>query len=112
LRKNLDRSSEKENSYLESLLGQYGFESIDPGILSIPDQISIFQNATEIVGIHGGALTNIVFSNSGTRIFEIFNHVYRNVDYKELSETLELEYDSCDILEIKERLDLWLEDLK
>lgn len=39
-----------------------GFTCIDPGRLSFRDQVALFQGASLIVGVHGAALTNLLFA--------------------------------------------------
>merc|ERR1712086_530946 len=41
------------------------------GGISLAKQVSLFQSARAVVGIHGGALTNILFCRSSVDIFEI-----------------------------------------
>lgn len=45
-----------------------GFEEIRCGGLSLGEQIAAFDTATEVVGIAGAALTNLVFCRPGTRV--------------------------------------------
>jgi capsular polysaccharide biosynthesis protein len=49
-----------------------GWEIIDPGALSFPDQIRLFANAEAICGIHGSAFANVIWCPPGCRILEIF----------------------------------------
>jgi capsular polysaccharide biosynthesis protein len=48
-----------------------GFIVVDPGLLSLVEQISLFKNATDIVGVMGAALTNAVFAPAGARIWNL-----------------------------------------
>jgi capsular polysaccharide biosynthesis protein len=54
------------------LLEQRGFVRIDPGTMSVRDQIDHFAAADVVVGLHGAALTNLLFIRPGTRVLEIF----------------------------------------
>jgi capsular polysaccharide biosynthesis protein len=54
-------------SYFES----HGWSLIAPERLSIPDQIALFRDAEEIAGLHGSALTNLVWCSPGTHVIEI-----------------------------------------
>jgi hypothetical protein len=47
------------------------FRTIEPGNMSIDDQIRAFAGARCVVGVHGSNLTNIVFCAPGTAIIEI-----------------------------------------
>ena len=53
------------------MLKQYGFQIIYPEDISFIEQLSLYRNAEIIGGLHGGALTNILFMNEGTKLIEI-----------------------------------------
>ena len=40
--------------------------------IDLLEQVTIFQNASAIVGIHGAGLSGLVFANPGTPIFELY----------------------------------------
>ena len=54
------------------LMEQRGFVRIDPGTMSVRDQIDHFAAADVIVGLHGAALSNLVFAKPGARVLEMF----------------------------------------
>jgi capsular polysaccharide biosynthesis protein len=58
------------------LLEERGFVKIDPGGMSVRDQIDHFAAADVIVGLHGGALTNLVFAQPGVKVLEVFAPTY------------------------------------
>ena len=49
---------------------------LDPGTLSVQEQIDVFHNAEVIVAPHGAALTNITWSQPGVRVLEMFAGTY------------------------------------
>jgi capsular polysaccharide biosynthesis protein len=51
-------------------LRKLGFERYAPEELPIPDQIELFYDAEMVVGAHGSALTNILFSE-GIKVLEL-----------------------------------------
>ena len=53
---------------LASRLEALGFVSIEPGELTLEEQIAAFSGADEVVGVIGAAMTNIVFCGPGTRV--------------------------------------------
>ncbi|HEV7193733.1 MAG TPA: glycosyltransferase family 61 protein [Jatrophihabitantaceae bacterium] len=57
---------------VRSVLTARGFDVIDPGEMSVADQISSFAQAPVIVSAHGAALANLVFAAGGTSLIEIF----------------------------------------
>lgn len=57
-------------------LQKRGFVRVDPGSLSVREQIDTFAAAEVIVGLHGAAMTNVVFAQPGVRILEVFPSNY------------------------------------
>jgi capsular polysaccharide biosynthesis protein len=74
--------------HLESL----GFQIIDPGNFTIGEQITLFSQASIIVGIHGAGMANIMWSNRGSTVIEIFHDHYQFPCYAHLSEKLNFTY--------------------
>jgi capsular polysaccharide biosynthesis protein len=62
-------------------LADRGFECIDPGQMSVADQIRSFAQADVIVSPHGSALTNIVFASPGACLIELFPRGHIVPDY-------------------------------
>lgn len=58
-------------SEVRELFADRGWALIAPEKLSIPDQIALFRDAEAIAGLHGSALTNILWSSSKTSVFEL-----------------------------------------
>lgn len=48
-----------------------GFSVVNPGRLSLPEQMAVFQRARTVVGAHGAGLANLAFCAPGTRVLEI-----------------------------------------
>lgn len=61
---------------LVAALDKRGFVVVDPGSLSVQDQIDHFSAADVIVGPHGAALTNLVFAKEGAKVLELFGPKY------------------------------------
>ena len=49
-----------------------GFEMVDPGAMSVTEQIRTFATAEVIVATHGAALANLVFASPGATVIELF----------------------------------------
>ena len=69
IRNSTHRRSEIEN--LKELLEGQGFVSIDPSVLSIPEQAKLFSTAKVVVGEVGAAWANLIFCTPGTQIFSL-----------------------------------------
>jgi capsular polysaccharide biosynthesis protein len=53
-------------------LRRRGFEEVDPGALSVVEQIRTFGEADVIVAPHGAALANLAFCSPGAVVIELF----------------------------------------
>jgi capsular polysaccharide biosynthesis protein len=53
-------------------LSKRGFAMVDPGQLSVQEQIDHFAAARVVVAPHGAALANLVFCRPGVRVLELF----------------------------------------
>lgn len=61
---------------IAALLESQGFTTIDPGAMTVQEQIDHFAAAEVVVGIHGAGLTNLVFAPPGVRVLELFAPTY------------------------------------
>lgn len=68
------------------LLGEHGFEVVDPGAHPATDQIRMFAEAEWIVSPHGAALTNLLFASAGASVIELFAPNYVDVSYWKLAD--------------------------
>jgi capsular polysaccharide biosynthesis protein len=75
-----NRIVRNEEAVLEALAGR-GFDRVDPGEMSVADQIRAFAEADVIVSPHGSALTNIVFCSPGSCLVELFPRGHIVPDY-------------------------------
>jgi len=71
----------RNEAAVRDLLAAYGFQDVDPGHLSVAEQIATFAQAELIVATHGAGLTNIVFASPGARVIELFPAGYLLPDY-------------------------------
>ena len=62
-------------------LRHLGFTVVDPGRLSVQEQIDTFASAEVVVAPHGAALTNLCFAQPGVRVLELFAPRYLNSCY-------------------------------
>lgn len=67
-----------------------GFESYELTKLSFPEQVALFAQADEVVGVHGAGLANIMFASDCT-VTEIVGDIFKPTYYI-MSEILNLEY--------------------
>ena len=73
--------SVRNEAEVRDLLSGYGFTAVDPGTLSVEEQITTFAQAEIIVGAHGAGLTNLAFASPGARVIELFPAGYLLLDY-------------------------------
>jgi capsular polysaccharide biosynthesis protein len=74
---------------LVAALAQRGFETIDPGAMSVAEQIRAFADAACIVSAHGAGLTNLAFCTPGAAVIELFAADYVNPCFWRLATTVE-----------------------
>ncbi len=76
-----------------ALLASRGFEVVDPGTMSVAEQVRTFAEADVIVAAHGAALANLPFCSPGATILELFPSASMVPDYwKMASGVIGLEY--------------------
>jgi hypothetical protein len=74
------------------LLESYGFEIVDCSNLSVAEQASLFASSAVIVGVHGAALSNLVFCKPGAVVLEIFGSAENQKVYWLISHHMRLRY--------------------
>ena len=57
---------------VERFLATAGFEAVHPEDRTVAEQARLFRGARIVVGPHGSGLSNLVFTDRGTRVLEIF----------------------------------------
>jgi capsular polysaccharide biosynthesis protein len=70
------------------LLLERGFEVVDCENMTFDEQVRMFSEAAYVVGPHGAAFTNILWSRPGARIFEVFEPAAVRRCYWSLCKTL------------------------
>lgn len=75
-----NRKVENEPEVIAAL-AQWGVTAVDPGALTVDEQIRTFAEAQLIVAAHGAALTNLAFCSPGATVIELFAPDYVNVCY-------------------------------
>jgi capsular polysaccharide biosynthesis protein len=79
-------------SEIEEIFASYNFLILDCGNISVKEQIRLSSIAPFIAGIHGGAMTNILWSQPKTRVLELFNQNYTNACYEQIAFQGKLNY--------------------
>lgn len=54
------------------LLEMRGFRRVDPGTLTVREQVDLFSRSELVVSPHGAGLTNITFAPAGVQVLELF----------------------------------------
>ena len=65
------RRSILNHAEVAAVLRSHDFAVLDPGELTVSEQIEIFSSAEAIVGLHGAGLTNITFAPPGATVVEL-----------------------------------------
>lgn len=89
-RADADRRRIANRTEVLDTLRERGFESYELTTLSVPEQVALFAQADEVVGVHGAGLTNIMFA-SDCAVTEITGDVFKPT-YFLMAEVLGHEY--------------------
>ena len=72
-----------EKEKLIKFLKKNNFLLINPSKLSFIDEVKLFNSAKIVIGVHGAALTNVIFCQNKTHIIELKNnksdYLYENI---------------------------------
>ena len=101
-------------SEMEILFAKHGFDIVDCGSLCVAEQIRIASSASAIAGIHGAAMTNLLWAQAGIPVLEIFVYRYLNACYEQISFQGNLKYTAY-ILENSDplgKIHTWLQTAK
>ena len=79
-----------------TLLKEKNFKVISLSELTFVDQVSLFNNIDQVVGLHGAGFANIVFCKPGTKVLELKPYTAGDV-IKNLAKTNSLDYSSISI---------------
>jgi capsular polysaccharide biosynthesis protein len=85
------RKMRNEDALIAELVKR-GFEIVVPGSLSFADQVRLFRGASLVVGPHGAGMTNIVFCEAGTVVYELVPDHYHNACFCNLASICRLRY--------------------
>ena len=95
----IDRSESKSNhcklinnDEVIKYLSNNGFKSYQVGKLDFFEQIYLFKQAKTIIGPHGAAFSNIVFSSPGTNLIEIIPEDHPSKKCEKFSKILNINY--------------------
>ena len=76
-----------------NFLQRNGYLLVDADELDYNDQIRLFSSASEIIGLHGAGLSNIIFRYpKKTKVIEIFSEDYIGAHYYWLSKEMDFAY--------------------
>ncbi|MEJ0015737.1 MAG: glycosyltransferase 61 family protein [Acetobacteraceae bacterium] len=85
------RQMRNEAAVIEEVLKR-GYEVVSAGTLSFEEQIRLFRSARIVSGPHGAGLTNIVFCEPGTTVYELLPAHYPNACFANLGMICDLRY--------------------
>ena len=71
------RKMQNEGGLIEEVRRR-GYEVVCPGSIAFAEQVRLFRSARIVVGPHGAGLTNIVFCEPGTIVYELVPAHYAN----------------------------------
>ncbi len=77
---------------LVPLLSRYGIEFIEDKSRTVAEQVTIYRNASFIIGPHGASFTNILWCQPGTHLVELFSPNYTPNFFLYMARRLGLRY--------------------
>ncbi|MBN8826889.1 MAG: glycosyltransferase family 61 protein [Spirosoma sp.] len=77
---------------LLAMLKKYEFTIIDDKPRTIRQQVSLYKNASVIIGPHGASFTNCIFCEPGTHLIELFSPAYRPDYFRYIAHIMGLTY--------------------
>lgn len=78
---------------LEPFLLSRGFEIVLADRLTVAQQAKLFSEAELIIGPHGAAMTNLIFTPAGSRFVEFMPDGYYHPGFKRICEVNQIRYD-------------------
>ena len=82
----------KNDDLVKNFLIEQGFVPVKLENLSLKDQITFFNNANYITGLHGAGFANLIFCNKNTKVLEFKSKTTSKV-IENLAKTNELDYE-------------------
>jgi capsular polysaccharide biosynthesis protein len=83
---------------IEKMFKEMGFEIMYFETLGFSCQVSITRRLKILAGSHGAGLTNMLWSQTNSRIIEVMPPDFHNPCYRQLAQNLGVEYDCIDLL--------------
>lgn len=103
----------ENNEEIINYLSDKGFQSYQVSKLDFFEQIYLFNNAKIIIGPHGAAFSNIIFSKAGLKIVELMPYNHKTVKCEKISNILGFDYKKIKLKNInnfsKEKGDMRIE---
>lgn len=78
---------------LVRLLKELGFYILDPQQMTVLEQIKALANAKMVIGLHGAALTNIIFCREDTLVIELRSTCQPPEHFSEIAKTCKLHFE-------------------
>ena len=96
LRRPNDNRGVINDKEVSEYLAEKGFTILD-GTEGINSHVSLFRNASLLVGAHGALFKNLIFCNQSTSVLEFFPHNRVNTCYEGSAKLLGLNYKSLEV---------------
>lgn len=77
---------------LIEMLKKFDFQVIEDKPRSVEEQITIYHNASFIIGPHGASFSNVIWCEPGAHLFELFSHNYAPDFFLYLAAVMDMKY--------------------
>jgi capsular polysaccharide biosynthesis protein len=77
---------------LIELLKKYDFEIIVPDNLTVPEQIELFGQVKNVVGVHGSSFVNSLYMKPESRIFDLIEQNHNDLCFFNMADAFDVRY--------------------
>jgi capsular polysaccharide biosynthesis protein len=70
---------------IEEVFARHGFTIVDCGVIPVKEQMRLASMAPAIAGLHGAAMTNLLWAHPGIPVLEIFMPSFLNACYEQIA---------------------------
>jgi len=83
----------RNDAAVADLFRERGFEVVDPGSMSWTEQAALFRRAARVAGVHGAALTNVIYRwPESMQLLEFTEPGFLAPHYRNIARALDYEY--------------------
>lgn len=67
---------------VKNVLTEFGYQSYNPSHFELQDQVKTFNTASHVIGVHGAALANMIWTQNSTKLLELMPIKHQDLGYR------------------------------